>query len=148
MAEKYDNDGIDIYFLNNEAKGENLKVSNSCLMRSTCAYFMVQGKDAVERLFRTVYPNGGTMIGRKLEDLLLKYLEQLDKAKSQGTTGGIKPVNYIVITDGEPCEHHSVVPCRSFSLTAVTADDPADVIVQTAKRLDKSHYPTNQVKTT
>ena len=48
-------------------------------------------------LFHDVRPNGGTPLGQKLDMLLTAYLERLDEQRES-----IKPVNYIVITDGAP----------------------------------------------
>ena len=49
------------------------------------------------KLFRNVRPNGGTPLGQKLDMLLTAYLGRLDEQRES-----IKPVNYIVITDGAP----------------------------------------------
>ncbi|TFK55409.1 hypothetical protein OE88DRAFT_1651714 [Heliocybe sulcata] len=117
VAQKYDVDGIDVCFLNSKSRGEKLK-----------------GSASVQRLFDTMRPYGATPIGERLELLLLDYLEKLEKAKDQHEqTGdraaltGIKPVNYIVITDG------------------AATDDVEGPIVDAARRLDARHFPLNQV---
>ena len=59
----------------------------------------------MRNLFDSVRPRGITPIGEKLEELLLDYLGHLDDAKDCGSPAvfkAIKPVNYIVITDGAP----------------------------------------------
>jgi hypothetical protein len=56
-----------------------------------------------------VTPKGITPMGEKLEELLLDYLLSLENAKDIADSTGdhtalksIKPVNYIVLTDGAP----------------------------------------------
>jgi hypothetical protein len=62
----------------------------------------------VKRLFDNVVPFGVTPIGERLETLFLDYLGRLEKAKDRYDAGdtdamaNIKPVNYIVLTDGSP----------------------------------------------
>ncbi|KAI0677261.1 hypothetical protein C8Q78DRAFT_960178 [Trametes maxima] len=113
VAAEYDTDGIDVCFLNNRKTGTNMTSAAQ-----------------VERLFDSVYPKGATPIGERLEELMLYYLNELDAAKE---TGGqalvktIKPVNYIILTDGVP------------------TDDPASVIATAARRLDEGRYPLSQV---
>ncbi|KAI0650448.1 hypothetical protein C8Q79DRAFT_386786 [Trametes meyenii] len=113
VAAKYDNDGIDVCFLNNRKTGTNMTSAAQ-----------------IRRMFDSVVPKGATPIGEKLEELMLYYLNELDAAKE---TGGqalvktIKPVNYIILTDGVP------------------TDDPASVIATAAKRLDEGRYPLSQV---
>ncbi|KAI0331305.1 hypothetical protein GY45DRAFT_1345436 [Cubamyces sp. BRFM 1775] len=113
VASKYDTDGIDVCFLNNKKTGTNM---TSALQ--------------IRRMFDSVLPRGATPIGEKLEELLLFYLDSLDAAKASGgqaAVRNIKPVNYIVLTDGVP------------------TDDPASVIAAAAKRLDDGRYPLSQV---
>ncbi|KAF9266189.1 hypothetical protein L218DRAFT_897162 [Marasmius fiardii PR-910] len=113
MAGKFDADGIDIYFLNDEKVGEGMRT-----------------QAAVDRLFKEVRPKGVTPIGERLETLLRDYLSRLEAAHDSGSTVAIqkiKPVNYIIITDGAP------------------TDDPESVIVQAARRLDAKHFPVTQV---
>jgi hypothetical protein len=67
-----------------------------------------QSSVAVKRLFDHVVPNGTTPMAEKLEELLLAYMSALERAKDLADAGdmmamkAIKPVNYIVITDGSP----------------------------------------------
>ncbi|OJT05416.1 hypothetical protein TRAPUB_3857 [Trametes pubescens] len=112
VASKYDTDGIDVCFLNSKKTGTN----------------MTSGTQ-IRRMFDSVVPRGATPIGERLEDLMLYYLNELDAAKESGGVAAfkkLKPVNYIVITDGVP------------------TDDPAAVIAAAAKRLDDGHYPLTQ----
>lgn len=59
-------------------------------------------------LFENVHPKGYTPIGDKLEALLSDYLQNLESAQRERDSGNIhalkqiKPVNFIVITDGIP----------------------------------------------
>jgi len=67
----------------------------------------------VNRLFDRVQPMGITPIGGKLEELLLSYLNKIENARAREIAGesnatkAIKPVNYIVLTDGAPSQCHS-----------------------------------------
>ncbi|QRV79163.1 von willebrand factor type A domain protein [Ceratobasidium sp. AG-Ba] len=109
-AAKYDQEGIDVHFLNDRRVGVNMK----------------NGVE-VKRLFDYVRPNGITPTGQKLEELLLDYMARLEEAASLEVPTLIKPVNFIVITDGAP------------------TDDPESVIVSIARRLDAGHFPLMQV---
>ncbi|KDQ64206.1 hypothetical protein JAAARDRAFT_52188 [Jaapia argillacea MUCL 33604] len=116
IASEYDADGIDVCFLNDDRVGVNMRSAVS-----------------VKRLFDSVVPIGTTPIGEKMEELLLDYLEQLEAAKDKHDAGDayalkeVRPVNFIIITDGAP------------------TDDPEAVIVAAARRLDARHFPLNQV---
>ncbi|KAH7887317.1 hypothetical protein F5I97DRAFT_817102 [Phlebopus sp. FC_14] len=114
-AAEYDADGIDVYFLNNSKVARGMKDA-----------------EQVHRLFRDVRPRGYTPTGTRLEGLLNEYIDDLERAKAQRDQGNtqvkpIKPVNFLVITDGEP------------------TDDPQSVIVAAAHRLDAGHFPLSQV---
>ncbi|KAG8851897.1 hypothetical protein FRB91_007260 [Serendipita sp. 411] len=93
----------------------------------------VRNRAKVKRLFDSVVPDGITPTGEKLEALLLDYLLRLETAKQQADAGdpsalaAVKPVNYLVITDGAP------------------SDDPETVIVTAARRLDAGKFPITQV---
>ncbi|KAJ8482299.1 hypothetical protein ONZ45_g14999 [Pleurotus djamor] len=110
MAGKYDADGIDIAFLNSDTVATGVKNGSE-----------------VDALFDALSPFGHTPIGERLEALLLVYLARIEGAQRQGVLSSIKPVNYVVITDGEP------------------TDDPETVIVAAAQRLDKGNFPLTQV---
>ncbi|KZT42927.1 hypothetical protein SISSUDRAFT_1040804 [Sistotremastrum suecicum HHB10207 ss-3] len=116
-AQQYTDDGIDVHFLNDEKVGLNM-----------------QSASAIERLFDSVRPMGITPTGEKLEDLLLAYMLKLERWKEIQFIDNdikkeevIKPINYIVITDGAP------------------TDDPESVIVSVARRLDAGNWPLTQV---
>lgn len=113
-AMKYDDDGIDVYFLNSKDVGKGIKRTAQ-----------------VEKLFSGVKPGGATPTGARLDKLLKAYKKELDDAyKKAERTGGdpytVKPLNLIVITDGAP------------------TDDPESAIVSFARYLDKLDYPLSQ----
>jgi hypothetical protein len=157
LAGTYDSDGIDIYFLNNPQVGRNLVVRRlttnratsdppterqgckAALQRSSPTRYVPRsssgaaGKQAA-RLFAPSLsflilhsPEGITPIGAKLEELLLDYLIRLEQTLVDPAAPGVKPVNFIVITDGAP------------------TDDPESVIITAARRLDKNNFPLSQV---
>ena len=79
------------------------------------------------RLSDTLFPKGITPTGAKLEELLLDYLSRLEHTLLNPTAPKVKPVNFIIITDGAP------------------TDDPESVIMTAARRLDKNNFPLSQV---
>lgn len=87
QAMKYDDDGIDIYFLNAKRSGDNMR----------------RPKD-VDRLFAGLKPYGATPTGKTLEKVLREYVLRLEAAAAQGRPESIKPLNLIVITDGAPTD--------------------------------------------
>lgn len=115
MAARYDSDGIDIYFLNAPEVGRGLSAAE------------------VNRLFERVQPEGITPTGEKLDELLSEYQVRLERAKAEAEAGHpsnlqqIKPINFLVITDGAP------------------TDDPESVIVAAARRLDAGRFLLSQV---
>jgi hypothetical protein len=76
----------------------------------------------VVEIFQIVRPSGATPTGQRLNKLLKSYLQRYQP--SPDTT---KPINIIVITDGEP------------------SDDVESPIIQAAKKLDKLDAPAWQV---
>ena len=107
----HDSDGIDIYFLNHRNRaGSNLG-----------GYTNVTTAAAVENIFQTVRPLGGTPTGTRLNQILKPYLAEVENSierESHGHEATVKPLNIIVITDGVP------------------SDDVESVIVNAAKKLD------------
>ncbi|KAJ4373332.1 hypothetical protein N0V83_003626 [Neocucurbitaria cava] len=102
-----DADGIDIYFLNHP---------------DSSLYKNITTAGTVVEIFETVRPSGATPTGQRLNKILRPYLQRYERAPE--TT---KPINIIVITDGEP------------------SDDVESPIIQTAKKLDKLDAPAWQV---
>ncbi|KAI0722380.1 hypothetical protein C8T65DRAFT_137640 [Cerioporus squamosus] len=86
VARDYDENGLDIYFLNSKLKIRGCKESSD-----------------VMRLFDRVRPSGITPIGERLNVLLNDYLDDLDRAKRYNNQLP-KPVNILVLTDGVPTD--------------------------------------------
>jgi uncharacterized protein YegL len=103
----HDADGIDIYFLN---------------ARDNAWYHNVKTPSTVTEIFSAVRPQGGTPTGQRLNQILKPYL-----ARYAANPDGIKPLNIIIITDGEP------------------SDDVESPIISAAKKLDKYDAPAWQV---
>lgn len=114
LALKHDDDGVEIAFLNAIDSGRT-----------------VHNEEEVRQLFYSVRPSSGTPTGERLEQILTKYIMRLEAAKQKSggappASSGIKPLNLIVITDGEP------------------TDDPESVIIAAARRLDAGQFPLAQ----
>ena len=62
----------------------------------------MQSSQEIKALFQRVEPSGVTPIAARLEMLMLDYISKLEKAAKVGNADAIKPVNYIVLTDGVP----------------------------------------------
>ncbi|KAK0469274.1 uncharacterized protein EV420DRAFT_20368 [Desarmillaria tabescens] len=88
VAARYDDDGIDIHFLNDPTVQHGLTT-----------------KEEIDELFQRVIPTPGTPIGRKLDNLLTAYINKYEELRRDGTK--LKKVNYILLTDGEPSESKS-----------------------------------------
>ncbi|KAF5392991.1 hypothetical protein D9757_001145 [Collybiopsis confluens] len=117
VASKYDQDGIDIHFLNRIDLDKRVHTN---LTKSA----------QVENLFERVKPGGPTPLGDRLDELLREYLDRLEAAKSRSRKGfkeDVKRVNFIVITDGAP------------------TDDPEPPILDAARRLAKGKFPLAQL---
>ena len=104
----HDADGIDIYFLNSPDNSEYRNITRSA---------------DVDRIFDSVKPRGGTPTGTRLNAILRPYLRDLEVRGSDA----VKPLNIIVITDGQP------------------SDDVESVIINACKKLDKWECPAWQV---
>ncbi|KAF1829497.1 von Willebrand factor [Decorospora gaudefroyi] len=102
-----DANGIDIYFLNHP---------------DSSLYKNITTAGTIIEIFQSVRPSGATPTGQRLNKILKPYLQRYEK--NPETT---KPINIIVITDGEP------------------SDDVESPIIQAAKKLDKLDAPAWQV---
>ncbi|KAI5837916.1 hypothetical protein DFP73DRAFT_531376 [Morchella snyderi] len=125
IATKYDTDGIDIHFLNS-TKHDARNVKSAA---------------EVHRLFDRVQPGGITPIATCLDRILRDYLDSYAAVRTSSpgsppmtplspgfnTAQYPKPLNIIILTDGEP------------------TDDPESVIVDAARRLDMLNAPLHQV---
>ncbi|KIK14319.1 hypothetical protein PISMIDRAFT_117277 [Pisolithus microcarpus 441] len=105
---QYDTGGIDVYFL------------NSLLYQDA-----ITAPEDVVQIFGQIKPQGPSPIGARLQYVLNKIIEQLERAKSNVSDyGKIKPVNIIVLTNSPP------------------SDDPKKVIQTAAKKLHRGlHHP-------
>ncbi|KID75815.1 uncharacterized protein G6M90_00g048840 [Metarhizium brunneum] len=115
----YDEDGIDMYFLNHKSSQ-----TPSDRYKAKGGYYNVARKDVIETIFGNVSPYGATYTGRRLEQILLPYMRKLASAND---VDDVKPINLIVITDGAP------------------SDNPEQAILQVAKALDQQAAPSYQV---
>jgi uncharacterized protein YegL len=102
-----DADGIDVYFLNHP---------------DSSLYKNITTAGTVVEIFQTVRPGGATPTGQRLNKILKPYLQRYEQDPEN-----TKPINVIVITDGEP------------------SDDVESPIIQAAKKLDKLDAPAWQV---
>ena len=100
ICTQYDADGIDIYFLNT---------------RDSFQYKNVTSPATVEAIFNSVRPGGGTPTGMRLHSILKPYLKEVDMKGEDS----VKPLNIIVITDGQ------------------ATDDVESVILSAARKLDR-----------
>ncbi|ODQ53565.1 hypothetical protein SAICODRAFT_29959 [Saitoella complicata NRRL Y-17804] len=78
----YDDDGIDIYFLNSREVARG-----------------VRSVREVEGVFGRVRPGGATPTGLRLDQILRGYVRRVEESG-----GDCKPLNLIVITDGVPTD--------------------------------------------
>ncbi|KIK53264.1 hypothetical protein GYMLUDRAFT_49429 [Collybiopsis luxurians FD-317 M1] len=116
VASKYDQDGIDIHFLNTTDLTQELHTN-------------LTKPSQVLSLFKCVSPSGPTPLGDRLDELLREYLDKIERAKASSSEElkKIKRINFIVITDGVP------------------TDDPKEAIVDASRRLHKGKFPLAQV---
>ncbi|KAI5783931.1 hypothetical protein DFH27DRAFT_487748 [Peziza echinospora] len=141
IATQYDTDGIDIHFLN-APEHDTLGVKSP---------------EHVREIFSRVHPvsGGSTPMGARLDELLRNYIDRYRRAREEAlaaitppvNTSGegqqqqqqtpiigpprlsnlIKPLNIVVITDGD------------------ATDDPESVIVSAARELERLNAPLTQV---
>ncbi|KAJ5642135.1 hypothetical protein N7490_006135 [Penicillium lividum] len=127
ICTQYDSDGIDLYFLNHRNE-RNTYFQSSRANNSNGAYENIKSAQEVREIFSSVTPRGGTLVGRRLHDILAPYMQRVQAMQTSRDPDGTypdaekiaKPVNIITITDG------------AFS------DDAESVIVQVARILDSS----------
>ncbi|EIM85685.1 uncharacterized protein STEHIDRAFT_99366 [Stereum hirsutum FP-91666 SS1] len=114
VASQYDTDGITICFLNSRVRKDDVTSSQQIM-----------------EAFSEVTPQGATPMESRLQQVLREYFQKLRVALEVGGMENvqrtIKPVNYLVLTDGEP------------------SDDPLAVIRRYAQELEDHHYPMTQV---
>ncbi|KAI9042168.1 uncharacterized protein KD926_006087 [Aspergillus affinis] len=110
ICTRYDQDGIDVYFLNH--RREATRATGG-------AYSNITTADDVREIFNCVEPWGPTPFGKRLHDILGPYLRRVESMEGgYGPVDPVKPLNIIAITDG------------AFT------DDAESILVDVAKRLD------------
>ncbi|KAJ6160497.1 hypothetical protein N7470_003893 [Penicillium chermesinum] len=113
ICTQYDQDGIDISFLNHQGS----------------SYSNITTAHDVAEIFHRVRPRGSTPVGRRLLEILTPYLRRVEQMQASRREDGtlanaalyVKPINVITITDGE------------------FTDDAESIIVDVARKLDKIH---------
>ncbi|KNZ58957.1 hypothetical protein VP01_1827g7 [Puccinia sorghi] len=109
-AVQYDSDGIDLFFFNDPQTALNCNSPNQ-----------------VRQIFRNVLPRRSTPTAASIKRILDPYLAHLHQSKNGGPM--VKPMNLIVLTDGEPDR----------------GQDPEQVIVEIGRYLDSNRFPLNQL---
>lgn len=104
----HDADGIDIYFLNERDEDRFHNITKAA---------------DVARIFQSVRPKGGTPTGERLWSILKPRLRDIE---IKGVDN-VKPLNIIVITDGEP------------------SDDVESTIRMAVRKLEKADAPAWQI---
>ena len=117
ICTQYDEDGIDVYFLNHRSN----QLADSLKGRSSGGYLCVKTKEEVFSIFNAVKPRNGTPTGRRLRNILEVYLRMYVNNSDS------KPLNIIIITDGK------------------ASDAVEEEIVWAAQKLDRLEAPTYQV---
>ncbi|OAA57622.1 von Willebrand factor, type A [Niveomyces insectorum RCEF 264] len=121
ICTNYDDDGVDIYFLNHRSE----QLADQRNGRSSGGYLCVRKQEQVFHIFDTVQPKWATPLGRRLRNILQVYLKMYHENERRGMDS--RPLSIIVITDGRP------------------SDSVEDEIVWAARKLNDLDAPTNQV---
>ncbi|KAL6789550.1 hypothetical protein GGI42DRAFT_365776 [Trichoderma sp. SZMC 28013] len=119
----HDKDGIDLYFLNHQSKAKNTPEG-----KAPYGYYNIETPEEITGIFDAVEPYGSTRTGSRLRSILRPYVGGLPPPEDKSRNiDDVKPINIIVITDGEP------------------SDDPDPVITKYARDLDKLDAAVHQV---
>lgn len=121
IVTKYDQDGLDIYFLNHKSNSPGVPAEGV----APGGYRGIKKAANVARVFETVQPQGGTPTGIRVHNILKPYLAKVESELAEGRD--FKPLNLIVLTDGVP------------------SDDVESVLLAAAKKLDRLDAPPYQV---
>jgi len=126
ICTQHDDDGVDVYFLNHKSRQRDDPASG----RAGTGYNIKDARGA-RKLFEEVTPCFATPTGRRLGSILNMYLRNFEKrvraCDGDAWATDVKPVNMIVITDGQP------------------TDDPESVLRDVAEKLDRLEAPPYQV---
>ncbi|KAF5334162.1 hypothetical protein D9758_014817 [Tetrapyrgos nigripes] len=133
---KFDADGVDMYFLNSSRFQKNIRQRSVDYMYPSSRFrlgkmlftFSTKSRQTVQysllpaeaRLI--IWSAGGTPTGARLYEVLNEYIPKVEQR-----SGHAKPVNVIVITDGDP------------------TDNVENVIVNAAHRLQRSQVPERMI---
>ncbi|OTB13047.1 hypothetical protein K445DRAFT_14332 [Daldinia sp. EC12] len=120
-----DEDGIDVYFLNHKTSDRGDPSRGA----AGTGYRSLRDPKLVTDLFSIVRPSQATPTGTRLDHILRAYLAHYDASvrSSGGDVYSVRPINIIVITDGQP------------------TDEPSEIIAAAARRLDAIGAPPHQV---
>ncbi|KAI1148623.1 hypothetical protein F4825DRAFT_433444 [Nemania diffusa] len=135
---KYDQDGVDLYFLNDPFLIEYLDRSrrephwsiqgDKEEGKATFGYIGVRDADIVNKIFNSRQPTASTPTGKRLGEIMKTYVDCYQTREAAGQPPP-KPLNIIVITDGE----------------ANSQSELRRAIVGQAERLDSLSAPYHQL---
>jgi hypothetical protein len=130
----HDEDGIDIYFLNNRnPRGDKIG-----------GYTSVTTTSGVETIFNTVRPLGGTPTGTRLNHILQYFLAQLEQSlerQRRGQEATVKPLNIIVITDGAPSDDVETIIVSAAKKLDSWGAEPAQVVFSSSRSVTRKKPP-------
>lgn len=111
ICTQYDEDGIDIYFLNHR--------NNSSQSRNG-EYTNITTAKGVSDIFDRVEPWGATPVGKRLGHILRPYLQRVEAMHASEKARGevdpdlfVKPINIITITDGKFTDDAEEIICQT-----------------------------------
>lgn len=127
VCTKYDSDGIDIFFLNHHSTSDG-----------SGGYLNIKSPATVQEIFRGVLPKDATPVGKRLQQILLPYLSQVQEMaahiKQYGSLRDLKlavrPINIIVITDGVFSDDAESVILRAVQTLEECDADPWQIGIQ------------------
>lgn len=135
---RYDDDGVDIYFLNDpyhfnfddRHRGEACwsRSGNKAEGKASHAYIGVGNAEHVKRIFAARSPALSTPTGKRLGDIMRTYVDCYQTRKTDGKAPP-KPLNIIVITDGAANDQQEL----------------REAVVKEAERLDELSAPYHQL---
>ena len=117
----HDDDGLDLYFMNHKSSDPGALHDGI----AAGGYRGIKRAATVTEIFGRVRPQGGTLTGIRVHNILKPYLARLETEMGAGKE--MKPLNLIILTDGVP------------------SDDVESVLLSAAKKLDKLDAPPYQV---
>ncbi|KAI8625444.1 hypothetical protein F5Y19DRAFT_264530 [Xylariaceae sp. FL1651] len=128
ICTQHDQDGIDVYFLNNEnfmdRKGDPKKGV------APRGYRHIQTPERVEQLFKDTSPSGSTPTAERLGSIIRTYVSRYEaEFKRTKDDTCLNPLNIIVITDGQPNDEIAL----------------QNMLIEQAQKLDAISAPYHQV---